>query len=192
MRDISLHLMDIIQNSVKAGATEVTIEIFADKLKDWLNIRITDNGHGMDDEFLMQVKDPFVTTRVTRKVGLGLPLFEASAKRAGGELQIRSEKDKGTIIRVTFRISHIDRVPLGDIPETIMTLIAANPKINYQLRLCSIEGNKEKSFNFNLSEIKAQVGDIPIEQIEILMWIKEYVKEGIIEIFGGVLDEIHS
>lgn len=188
MRDISLHLMDIVQNSIKANATKIVIRIFVDKNSDKMKLEIEDNGHGIDDGLLLQVTNPFITTRTTRKVGLGLPLLDASAKRAGGELSIKSEKGKGTVIQAVFQISHIDRLPLGDVPETMITLIAANPEIDFQLLL----DNKKESFDFSLSEIKAQLGDISVEQIEILMWIKEYIKEGITEIFGGVLSEIHS
>ncbi|HHY24084.1 MAG TPA: ATP-binding protein [Clostridiaceae bacterium] len=188
MRDISLHLMDIVQNSIKASATKIVIRIFADKDLDKMRIEIEDNGQGMDDELLIQVKNPFVTTRTTRKVGLGLPLLDASANRAGGGLSVKSEKGKGTIIQAVFQISHIDRIPLGDVSETMMTLIAANPEIDFQLVLC----NMEKSFDFSLSEIRAQIGEISVDQIEILMWIKEYINEGVIEIFGGVLSEIYS
>jgi len=188
MRDISLHLMDIVQNSINANATKVIIGIFTDENMDKMRIEIEDDGQGMNDELLMQVKNPFMTTRTTRKVGLGLPLLDASAKRAGGKLSVKSEKGKGTIIQASFQISHIDRIPLGDVSETMMTLIAANPGIDFQLVL----GNMKESFHFRLAEIKAQIGEFLIGQIEVLMWIKQYINKGITEIFGGVLSEIHS
>ncbi|NSW89156.1 MAG: ATP-binding protein [Firmicutes bacterium] len=188
MRDLSLHLMDIVQNSIRAKATRIVIEILADIEKDHMKVVIKDNGHGMEEPLVKEVINPFVTTRTNRKVGLGIPLLEASTGRAGGGLIIESEKGRGTCVTATFKISHIDRLPLGDVSETMMNLIAANPELDFELEL----SNTKERFVFKLSEVKAQLGEIPVDDVEILMWIKEYINEGILEIFGGVLSEIHN
>jgi len=188
MRDLSLHLMDIIQNSIKAKASRIDINIIADVKKDKLVIEIKDNGAGMDEAILGQVRNPFITTRTTRKVGLGIPLLEASAARSGGELVIESQKSKGTLVKANFKISHIDRLPLGDIAETTMSLIAANADVDIFLKL----SNMNESFSFSVPEVKEQLGDVPIDNGDVLIWIRDYINEGVKIIFGGVLNEILS
>lgn len=188
MRDVSLHLLDIIQNSVAAVATWVSVEINIDCDQDELRIRITDNGKGMDEEMLRHVTDPFSTTRQTRKVGLGLPLFKATAERAAGKLAVSSVLSKGTIVEAVLKISHMDRPPLGDIADTMMNVILAGPDILWELHL----GNGKECFDFYTSEVKARLGDVPITQYDVLVWIKEYIDQSIKSIFGGVLDEIIS
>lgn len=180
--------MDIIQNSVSAKAGKIFIGIKANKSLDNLEIEISDNGTGMDEEFLKHVVDPFVTTRTTRKIGLGISLFKASAEMALGELTIESEKGKGTTLKASFKIHNIDRIPLGSIEETLITVIIANPEIEFELLL----ENESENFKFNSFEVKEKIGDLPITNYEILTWIKEYIQEGIKIIFGGVLDEIIS
>jgi anti-sigma regulatory factor (Ser/Thr protein kinase) len=186
MRDISLHLMDIIQNSIKAHATEIKVRVATDVEKDELTVEIYDNGMGMDEILLNQVRDPFVTTRTTRKVGLGIPMLEASAERSGGKLDIKSQKSGGTIVVATFKVSNIDRLPLGNIAETIMNIITANSQIDISLKL----SNTQKEFNFSVSEIKKHLNGVPIDNIDVLIWIRDYINEGIKTIFGGVLNEI--
>jgi len=186
MRDISLHLMDIMQNSIRAQATEIKVRLTADLEKDELTVEICDNGIGMDESLLNQVRDPFITTRTTRKVGLGIPLLEASAQRAGGKLVIKSQKSKGTSVVATFKISHIDRLPLGNIAETIMNTIAANKEIDISLDL----SNNQDEFNFSVSEIKKHLDGMPIDDIDVLIWIRDYINDGIKTIFGGVLNEV--
>lgn len=188
MRDLSLHLMDIIQNSIKAEASSINIKVIVNSNKDELIIEIIDNGVGMDETLLSQVRNPFATTRTTRKVGLGIPLLEASATRSGGELAIESQKFKGTSVKASFKISHIDRLPLGDISETIMSVIASNTEIEIILQL----SNMKETFNFSVSEIKEKLGEVPINNSDVLVWIREYINEGVKLIFGGVLNEIHS
>lgn len=188
MRDLSLHIMDIIQNSLSAKADRIDITISALTDIDLLEIEIKDNGIGMDENFLKDIKNPFKTTRTTRKVGLGISLFEASAKSASGELSINSKKNSGTEVKACFKISHIDRLPLGDIAETLTTLIVAQPNVEYNL----VIDNKKEQFIFNSLEIKKTLGEVAITQFEVIKWIGEYVNEGIKIIFGGVLDEIYS
>jgi hypothetical protein len=188
MRDLSLHLMDIIQNSISARAQKVDVVINAYKTNDELLVRVSDNGIGMDEEFLNQVINPFVTTRTTRRVGLGISLFKASVERAEGKFIINSIKGKGTEIEATFRISHIDRLPLGKVSDTIVSLILANPQIDFKL----IFSNGDGQFEFNTLDIKKILGAVPINEFEALEWIRSFIDEGVKRIFGGVLNEITS
>lgn len=188
MKDLSLHLLDIVRNSTAAGACNIKVQILACTNEDRLRIIIEDDGTGMDNELLERITSPFATTRTTRKIGMGIPLLKASAEMSSGELKIDSVKGKGTILHATFKISHIDRPPLGDIASTMTSLVAAEPGIEFILILESDNG----SFRFDTSEIKKKLDGVPINEIEIVCWIREFIEEGIKSIFGGVLDEIDS
>lgn len=188
MRDLSLHLMDIIQNSIAAKSSSICITFKADKNKDMLIMSVADNGVGMDEELVKKVVDPFFTTRDTRKVGLGIPLLAASCERSSGNLTIESAKGVGTTLTATFRLSHIDRPPLGDVVETVIAVISSNPEIEMNLKFISEKG----VFDFSTTDVKQKIGDIPINHYEILTWIKEYLSEGVMITFGGVLNEIYS
>ena len=131
MEDLSLHILDIVENSITAGAKKIEIKIIEEKKKDSLTIEITDDGKGMDEKTLKKVMDPFFTTRNTRKVGLGLPFLAQSAEESGGSIKIESEPDKKTTVKATFGYSHIDRKPFGDVGETLKVLIVGNPDINF-------------------------------------------------------------
>jgi hypothetical protein len=186
MRDLSLHLLDIIQNSVSAGATSIKVSIIADLQIGLLEMTVEDNGCGMDEEMLAIVTDPFTTSRTTRKVGLGIPLLKEACEITGGSMEIESTKGKGTLIRTKMKISSIDRIPLGDIGETFMGLAMDCEKINYNLRL----SDKKKEFVLDFQEIKNQLGDVPITEMDVLVWIKETIEEEKNEIFRGILNEI--
>ena len=188
MRDLSLHLLDIIQNSIAADASKIITTIYANQSDDELGIIVEDNGHGMDKELLDKVTDPFVTTRKTRNIGIGIPLLKSSSEMAGGRLDIDSTRGKGTVLKSTFKIGHIDRLPLGDVSDTFVSLIAARPDIEYELKLY----NGNESYLFNSFEIKEKLGDVPITEYEVLAWIREFINEGVKTIFGGVLNEIDS
>lgn len=131
MEDLSLHILDIVENSITACAKKIEIKIIEEKKKDLLTIEIIDDGKGMDEGALKNVLDPFFTTRKTRKVGLGLPLLAQSAEESGGSIKIESKPGQGTKVKATFGYSHIDRRPLGDIYESLKVLIVANPDINF-------------------------------------------------------------
>jgi anti-sigma regulatory factor (Ser/Thr protein kinase) len=150
MRDISLHILDIAENSVKAGAKNIEIKIEENDNKDFLSIEITDDGQGMKQDMAEKVTDPFVTTRTTRKVGMGLPLLKASAEQAEGSLTIDSVLGKGTKIKAVFKLSHIDRKPLGNMTDTIIALVMFNSETN--IKYIHKRNNKEFIFdskNFN-------------------------------------------
>jgi signal transduction histidine kinase len=131
MEDLSLHILDIVENSTRAGATLVKIKIIEDKKKDLLQIVIKDNGSGMDREMVKKVRDPFMTTRTTRRVGLGLSMLEQAAKEAGGDLSIVSEPGRGTEVKATFQANHIDRKPIGDMGSSMISLIAGNTNVDF-------------------------------------------------------------
>ncbi len=173
MRELSMHILDLAQNSIAAGATSVDIAVTADTKLDKLTILISDNGNGMDAELAAKVRDPFTTTRTTRRVGLGIPMFEAAAKACDGDLSIKSIPGDGTILEATFKLSHIDREPLGDIAGTLVAIIAANPDlhVHYSQRL------DDAVFVFDTDEIKANLDGVLINEGPVLKWIAEYVKE---------------
>ncbi|MGE5628507.1 MAG: ATP-binding protein [Solirubrobacterales bacterium] len=181
MREISLHLIDIIQNSISANATLIQVGMEANTEKDYIKITITDNGCGMDEETLKNVKDPFVTSRKTRRVGLGLSLFEAACKRCDGYLEVYSEIGKGTEVIGYMKYNHIDREPLGNIQDTIMSvLLYENVDVVYK------HSFNENTFVFDSREIKGIVGE-DLNNPEILDWIRGYIAENIENIDGGAI-----
>ena len=131
MEDLSLHILDIVENSIRALAKKVKIRIDESVEKDWVAVEIEDNGQGMDKETVKKAVDPFFTTKTTHRVGLGLPLLEQAAEETGGKLQITSEVGKRTRIRATFRYSHPDRKPLGNIGETLLSLAVGHPEVDF-------------------------------------------------------------
>jgi hypothetical protein len=180
MREISLHLMDIIENSVGAKADFIEIEILENIKDDILKITITDNGYGMDNEMLNKVTDPFVTSRTTRRVGLGISLFKSACERCEGSLNITSQIKKGTKVIAIMKYSHIDRAPLGKIEDTLLTHL-----MNSDINLFYIHRIDDKEFNFDTHKIKEIVGD-DLSSPNILLWIKEYIRENIENIGGGL------
>jgi len=131
MEDLSLHILDVVENSTAAGATLVEVRIQEERRQDSLVITIKDNGRGMDEQMAARVADPFVTTRTTRRVGMGIPLLAQSAAEAGGSLEVRSAPGRGTEILARFQASHIDCKPLGDIATTMITLILGHPDVDF-------------------------------------------------------------
>lgn len=132
LEDLSATVLDISENSTRAGATEVEVLIDEDQQKDMLTFSVKDNGKGMSPEFLAKVTDPFTTTRTTRRVGMGLPFLRESAELCGGALDLQSEVGKGTTTTATFSLSCIDRPPLGDMATTVMTLIMGAPLVHWK------------------------------------------------------------
>ena len=183
MKDISLHLMDIAQNSITAGATKISILIACED--GFLVFRLSDNGCGMDKEILEKVTDPFITTRTTREAGMGIPLLKLSAEMTGGSFEIESRKGEGTTTEARFVTDSIDRIPLGDIDETLKALILSNPEIDYEIRFKS----DKAVFEMDTGSIKIFNG-VSISNFEVINWIAEKIREGMNEVFGGVLNEI--
>ena len=131
MRELSLHILDIVENGITAGADCIRIDVIESRAKDRLTINIRDNGRGISTEKLDKLKDPFVTSRTTRRVGLGLPLLAAAAERCKGKLGVKAGSAGGTEVTATFQHSHIDRAPVGDMASTMATLLMGNPQIDF-------------------------------------------------------------
>ena len=170
MRDISLHILDIVENAVSAGADLINIDVEADTHKDVLSVSIEDNGCGMSPEMLARVRSPFTTTRTTRNVGLGIPLFAASCEKTGGHLDITSAQDVGTKIAAHYGYAHIDRPPLGDIAETLYTLTLLNPDIDFVFRAAKAD----EEFVYDTREIKATLDGLPITHPDVLVFIRGF------------------
>ena len=181
MREIALHLLDIAENSVAAGAHMIAMLVCEDLHRDRLTASVTDDGKGMDAEMAAKVVDPFITSRTTRKVGLGIPLFKAAAEACTGGLAIHSEVGKGTRLEVDFRHSHIDRMPLGDLASTLLTLVVAYPHIRWVFEYNAVakKGSPREQFIFDTQPIIAELGDIPLTEPEILTFLRETIETGI-------------
>lgn len=181
MKELSLNILDITYNSIKAKASVIEISVSESVLKNLVEIEIKDNGCGMDEEFLAQVTDPFVTTRTTRKVGLGIPLFKQSAEDTGGSFSITSKVGEGTVVYASFQLDHLDRVPIGDMSSTMVSLIQANDQIRFLYRHATDSG----AFVLDTDDLHAQLGDVPLSEPAVLSWIGEYINENLDDIQGG-------
>lgn len=182
MRELSLHILDLIQNSIEAGALSITLEIIENtKNKDNLKITVQDNGRGMDKDTVQKIIDPFVTTRATRKVGMGLSLIDMSTKMCGGSLRIVSSPGVGTTVEAVYQHSHLDRPPLGKIAVTIKTILVANPQLDFHYRHCV----NENEFSISSIEIKRILGDIPLSHPDVLNWLDEYLSQNLLNLYGG-------
>ena len=170
-----MHIMDILQNSTRAGATEVTLEVLEDAAADTLTIRFIDNGCGMDAETVQKVINPFFTTRTTRKVGLGLPLLKQNTEQTGGSLDIQSEKGKGTTVTAVFGRSHLDRPPMGDLAGTIVLTASAYPDIRFIFHY----HNGETDYVFDTVEVNEALDGISIQEPEVIQYLKEMIQENI-------------
>ena len=173
MRELSLNILDIAQNSISAGAPLITIEVSEDTTKHTLLIGVYDNGKGMSEEQVKSVIDPFFTTRTTRKVGMGIPLFKMAAEQTGGSLEIKSQLGVGTEVRATFKTDSVDFTPLGDVASTIQMLITMNTDRDFVYKR-TVDG---KEFVCDTRELKAILGDVPLDTYEISQWILEFIKE---------------
>jgi anti-sigma regulatory factor (Ser/Thr protein kinase) len=182
MEDIALHILDIAQNSLEAGASTIEIEIWENLKEDRLVIEVRDNGRGMDSETLAKATDPFFTTRTTRRVGLGLPLMAAAAKAAGGAFTIDSKPGQGTSITAIFQHKHIDRAPLGDIETTLMVLLAGQPDkdIFFRHRIA------DRVFELDSRDFRA--ADIDLTSPVGLAILREAIRKGEAGLRAGLRD----
>jgi len=181
MREIALHLLDIAENSVAADAHTIHLTVCEDLHHDRLTASVTDDGRGMDAEMVAKVVDPFVTSRTTRKVGLGIPLFKAAAEACNGGLMIQSELGKGTRLEVEFQHSHIDRMPLGDIASTLLTLIVAYANIRWIFHYTAVPANgvQPEEFTLDTQALLSELGDIPLSEPVVLAFLRETIESGI-------------
>ncbi len=181
MEDLSLHILDIVENSIAARATRIEIRIVEDIKKDVFSIEIKDNGRGISEETLKKVTDPFYTTRKTRKVGLGLSLLAQSAKEAEGDISIESEEGVGTAVYAYFKHSHIDRKPLGNIIDTLIVLIAGNPDIDFLYE----HKRGENTYSIDTKEIRSELGGIPLNSPSVIGFIKKEMEDGLKSLLDG-------
>mgnify|MGYP002513463496 CR=1 FL=1 len=183
MTEISLNVLDVAENSTRAKASLVTITVHADFPGDRLTVVIEDDGCGMTPEQTQQVTDPFFTSRTTRKVGLGVPFFKMAAESTGGSFSITSQPGAGTTVTAVFVLSHIDRMPLGDINATIHTLVVYHPETDfvYHYRY------NDRSFTMDTREFRQILGDIPFDTPDISAYIMDYLNENKLETDGGAV-----
>jgi hypothetical protein len=175
MREISLNIMDLAQNSIKANATLIEILVVISEKENLIEFTISDNGIGMTDIELKQVIDPFFTSRTSRRVGLGIPFCKLACEQAGGSFEISSEKNVGTLLRASFQYNNINRQPMGDLVSTILLTSTANESsdvlFNYK--------TDDTEFVFDTREIKKVLEGVPINTPEVFEYLKEMLNEGI-------------
>jgi anti-sigma regulatory factor (Ser/Thr protein kinase) len=175
LEDLSLHILDIVENAIAAQGKKIDILIMEEPKKDRLVIEIKDDGIGMEEEVSQKAIDPFFTTRTSRRVGLGLSLMAQAAQEAGGILRIESELGKGTKVTATLQYHHIDRKPLGSMIETMTTLLLGNPELNI-----SYTHQKEgKSYTLNSQWLKERFKDRSFTDPEVIQWLRKHLKEGL-------------
>ena len=181
MRELSLNILDIAQNSISAGASLTEIVVDENTKDKTLLIGIYDNGCGMTEEQVKSVIDPFFTTRTTRKVGMGIPLFKMSCEQTGGKFTIESEKGVGTKINALYKTDSIDFTPLGDIASTIVTIVSMNADKEFLYRRVL----DDKEFIFSTVEIKKILDGVPLSESSVMNWIEEYLNEQYNELLKG-------
>lgn len=182
MPEIAMSVLDIAQNSVRAKASLIEIEVTADQAADTLTVTITDDGCGMTPEQVAHVEDPFFTTRTTRKVGLGVPFFKQAALATGGSFRIDSQVGRGTVVTAVFGLSSIDRMPLGDINGVIYTLIRYNPELDVVYRY-HVNG---RGFELDTRQFREILGGVPLDTPDVSQYINDYLSENKTETDQGV------
>ena len=178
MEELSMHILDLFQNSIMAGADRIEFCLKIDPEKDLLTFQIKDNGCGMDKEELKNCLDPFYSSR-KKKVGLGIPLLKLAAEQCEGSLRVESEKGKGTNVSCQMKLSHIDRPPIGDLPGTLLGIITSYPELNF---VFSIEVGKDR-FEISTERLKKELEDVPINHPEVVAFLKKLFYEEISKIF---------
>jgi anti-sigma regulatory factor (Ser/Thr protein kinase) len=181
MEDLSLHILDIAENAIEARARRIWLCIDQEEEGDRLTLEIRDDGRGMDARALQRATDPFFTTRTARRVGLGLSLLSEAASATGGTLSVESSPGEGTRVSATFHSSHIDMKPLGDIPRTVVTLLAGHPEVE----LFYSHTTGERSFCMDSGEIAARLGGLSISSPPVLRWIEGQIRRGVADLTGG-------
>lgn len=175
MQEIAMNILDIVYNSIRAKAKLIKILIFDSIKENVIDIEIDDDGCGMDEETVKKVINPFYTTRTTRSVGLGVPLFKENVEATGGSFSIDSRLNEGTEIKGSFVKNHLDTPPMGDIVETILTLIQADENIDYLFEYKT----DTNDFILDTKEVKKILDGVKINEPDVLMWLKDYIKEGL-------------
>lgn len=184
MRELSLNVLDIAQNSIAARASLIQIEVLEHTDTHTLTVGIYDNGCGMTEEQVKSVLDPFYTTRTTRKVGMGVPLFKMAAEQTGGTLTVSSKVGIGTNIKAVFRTDSVDFTPLGDMASTVTTLVSMNTEIQFLYR----RKVDDREFIFDTAEIREILGDVPLSEPAVMQWMREFIEENTEMLYGGVTE----
>ncbi len=180
MRELALHLLDIAENSVSARADTICITVEENHTTDRLRMSVEDNGVGMSAEMAARVTDPFVTSRTTRKVGLGIPLLKEAAEACNGWLTIQSAPGKGTCVTVEFQLSHIDRMPLGNLAATVLTLVVGSPEVRWILTRTV----DDQTFLFDDQPVKEAIDGLPLSDPAVLGYLRNVLEAGIAELNG--------
>jgi hypothetical protein len=175
MEDLSLHILDVAENSIAAGARHIDITVQEDASQDMLTLEIADDGKGMDPETVKRATDPFYTTRTTRKVGLGLALLEEAARAAEGGLDIHSRVGEGTRVRATFKLSHIDIKPMGNMAETLTALVASSSQADIRY----VHKWNGHSFTFDTKEIRDTLGTSDMSSARVLAFMRDYLTKNL-------------
>ena len=186
MRELALHILDIAENSISAGANTIRIAVIENMQDDIMKILIEDDGNGMDDEMVAKITDPFITSRTTRKVGLGLPFYKAAAEACEGSFSIRSKPGLGTTVEAIFKHSHIDRMPLGDIVSTMLTLIIGTPEVHFIFEY-QVDG---ESFIFDDEPIKKTMEGVSLSEPAVMKYIREALQTGIKNIQNVAIEQV--
>lgn len=173
MNDLALHLIDIVQNSLAAGASLITVRIEENPRDNFLLMSVEDNGCGMNEEQLKKLSDPFFTSRTTRRVGLGVPLLRQTAEQSGGKLEVVSQPGKGTSLTARFLYDHLDRPPLGDVANAIVLMISANPGVDFAYRY----SYNEKSYEITTRQLKETLDGTPLNDLYIMEMVEEMIRE---------------
>jgi hypothetical protein len=179
VEDLCFHLVDLVQNSVAAGARNITLSVSEVEAGDSLVLEVSDDGRGMDSQTLLKVQDPFFTSKSYKKVGLGIPLLKATTEACGGHFRITSRLGQGTRVRAQLQKSHVDCPPLGDLAETLLTLLVSLETVDLDFSFHSGRGE----FSLSSREIRRQVGDIHFSHPDIYQFLRNYIREGL----GGLL-----
>jgi anti-sigma regulatory factor (Ser/Thr protein kinase) len=185
MREFAMHIMDITQNSVRAGAENIHITVRENEQTNSLLFSVADDGCGMSEELLRRVRDPFTTSRTTRKVGLGIPMLEQTCETCGGALSIQSAPGQGTTLTAQMEYRHIDRPPLGDMVNTLHVLALMNPTVNltYTHHYTTPQG-QSREYVLDMGEVKATLEDVPLDDPAVIAWLKEDIQEGITALYA--------
>ncbi len=190
MEEISLHVLDIAENSINSGATELAITIEELPGDGLLSVSIADDGGGIASDMLPKVADPFTTSRTTRKVGLGLAFLQEACCSAGGNLQVRSDC-RGTVVAATFQYGHIDRPPLGDMASTLVVLVATKPGLRVSYR----HDVGDRTFEFDTKQLDEWFGDLGEKQQRspvVLQWLRRYLEDNLESLREGVQTDVHN
>jgi signal transduction histidine kinase len=182
VQDLSLHLLDIIENSARAEAKLIIIVIEVDDLNDRIRILVKDDGVGMDQKTLTMAQDPFYTSKLERekKVGLGIPLFKQNVEQWNGSFMMKSQLGHGTELMADFQASNIDRIPLGNIKDTLLGSIIGHPEIDFCITLRHLTRESAYDYEFKTSTIREELGDIPITYPDVISYIENDINEGIL------------